>query len=707
LGGAYFCKLHRAGNIDLGDPLVVIMTGAAHHLAAINAVTLLGDEGRDTVARADDKARHDPQALSVARLERWLSEIKDQPAWRRDADKCADYYDNNQLDADTLAELQTRGLGELITNLIKPTVDTVLGMEAKTRTDWMVSADDDQWTDVADALSAKMHEAERESGADHACSEAYAGAIKAGFAAVEVSRSSNPFDYPYRVLPIHRSEIFWDWRSRQLDWTDARYVVRRKRYDVDHLAAFFPEHAELIQTVGNHNNWDEVLSFEARMRAERMHAFDQGLRTSWDDLDWRDTHRQQVTCYEVWYRVWIRGLILRLPGGRVLEFNPQNPQHRAVVAAGAVQPQLAVFDKVRCAFFCGPIRLLDRPTNKRRFPYVPFFGYREDLTGAPYGLIRTMLSPQDEVNARAARMMWLMKSRRAFVENGALDERYNTLADATYELGRSDALIVLNTGRMGSIRIDDNMELSAQQFQVMQERKAAVQEAAGVYAAMLGQNSNASSGTAINSLVEQGSTTLAEINDNYRLARRLVGEALLALIKEDMTEQAEIAVDTGIQKRKIAVNIPMISDAGQPYKENDVQVAPVKVALADVPSTPTYRAQQFGQFAEIVKSMPPNVQALLIPFALEMSDFARRKEIAEFLRQQMGIQTDPTSEEAQAAQQAQMEQMQAQQQMQEQAAQLQMGLAQSQIEERQARAQKLLAEADKVQAETVQPLPAR
>ena len=661
---------------------------------AITGFDLLNEQhidGRQSYAY--DKAVTDHGALSVLRLEQWLQEIKEQPLWRREADKCADYYDGNQLDAETLGGLEEKGLGPLITNLIAPTVNAVLGMEAKTRTDWMVGADDDQWGDVADALSAKMHEVERESGADRACSDAYAGNIKAGFAAVEVSRNSNPFAYPYRVTPIHRSEIYWDWRSRQPDWSDARYVIRRKRYDADHLAAFFPQHADLIRATGEFDDWSEIISMETRMEATHLRAFDQGLRTTWDDLDWRDITRRQVTCYEVWYRVWMRGMVLRLPGGRVLEFNQNNPYHRAAVASGSVQPQVAVFDKIRCAFFCGPIRLMDRPTNRRRFPYIPFFGYREDLTGVPYGLIRTMLSPQDEVNARMARMMWLLKSRRAFMDSDALDARYNNLSDASRELGRSDALIITNPNRQNganAIRVDDNMQLSAQQFQVMQERKQAIQEAAGVYNALMGQNSNASSGAALTTLVEQGVTTLAEINDNYRMARRLVGEELLGLIREDMKDQAEIVVDNGTAKRRVMVNIPAQTESGQAYKENDVQVAPVKVALADVPSTPTYRQQQFGQFAEILKSMPPEYQAMLVPFALEMSDFSRRKEMAEFLRKQLGIQADPESPEAQQAQ------AQAQQ-AQSAAAELQMADAQSKIEERQAKTEKTRAETAQIQ----------
>ncbi|WP_313619545.1 hypothetical protein [Achromobacter sp.] len=651
-----------------------------------------GSDG--ATAHARDQAPAEPGALSVSQLERWLDEIRDQPSWRREADKACDYYDGNQLDAETLARLDEKGLGPLVTNLIQPTVNAVLGMEAKTRTDWRVGADDDRYQDVAEALSAKMHETEREAQADTATSDAYASQIKAGFGVVEVSRNSNPFNYPYRVTSVPRSEIYWDWRSRALDWSDARYVVRKKRYDADHIAAFFPEHREMILAASNWRDWTDHLTNEARMSADFFNSLGQGTRTTWDDLDWRDVERRVVTCFEVWYRVWVRGLVLVLPGGRTLEFNEQNQVHRALVASGAVQPKLAVFDKIRCAFHIGPIRVLDRGSNRRTFPYIPFFGYREDLTGVPYGIIRAMLSPQDEVNARAARMMWLLNSRRTFIDSDALDEKYNTMSDANRELGRADAFIVTNPrAAKGNIKVESNFELSQQQFQIMQERKQAIQEAAGVYAAMMGQQSNASSGLAIQSLVEQGVTTLAKINDNYRVARRGVGNALLDLIKEDMTNQAEILVDNGTVKRKVVVNIPRKDPVtGEAYKENDVQTAPVKVALSDVPSTPTYRAQQFAAFSEILKSMPPNMQALLIPFALEMSDFGKRKEMAAFLRAQLGIQADPNSPEAQAAQEqaAQAANAQAEAAMQD---------AQSKIAERQARTEKLLAEAERIRRE--------
>ncbi len=81
-------------------------------------------------------------ALPRAQVEQFLMEIRHQPNWRREADKAADYYDGNQLSPETVEKLQDRGQPPLVTNLIKPSIDTVLGMEAKTRTDWKVRPED-------------------------------------------------------------------------------------------------------------------------------------------------------------------------------------------------------------------------------------------------------------------------------------------------------------------------------------------------------------------------------------------------------------------------------------------------------------------------------------------------------------------------------------------------------------------------------------
>ncbi|MDR1276512.1 MAG: hypothetical protein LBL72_09070 [Candidatus Accumulibacter sp.] len=167
-------------------------------------------------------------ALSPSEYQRFVRASRLQPAWRREADRCADYYDGNQIDAATARQLEERGLGPLVANGIKPVVNALLGNEAKTRMDWRVRADDDAHTEIAEALSSHIAEVERETRADQAISEAYAWQIKAGLGFVEVGRNPDVLGYPYRVEAVHRREIWWDWSARKPDLSDAQWLPLTK-----------------------------------------------------------------------------------------------------------------------------------------------------------------------------------------------------------------------------------------------------------------------------------------------------------------------------------------------------------------------------------------------------------------------------------------------------------------------------------------------
>jgi hypothetical protein len=666
---------------------------------SVDAITLLKDglDQRGGQDSGDEHLKADGGQLSLTRLKRILTDIENQPAWRAQADKACDYYDGNQLDAETAQKLAERGLGSLITNLVKPTIDAVLGLEVRTRTDWKVVSDDEQNVDVADFLSAKIKEAERETRADRAISDAYSPQIKAGMGWVEVSRSTNPFDYNYRVTPVHRREIWWDWQATKPDLSDARYLRRRRALDSDVVAAHFPKHASLIQYASK--NWPDDWLVSPSLSETQIQLLTDGYNTERGSQfrdDWRDLERGMVYIDEVWYRTWHRGAVLWLNDGRKVEYDERNPVHIAAVASQRVQVKVGVFDKLRVAFFMGPHRIEDYATNRRRFPYVPFWGFREDLTGIPYGLIRSMISPQDEVNARRAKMMWLLSNSRVMIDSDAIDPKYMTLSQVSAEIRRPDAYIIRNPVRANgrdAIQVDENQELSQFQFRLLEEAKGSVQEAGGVYAALMGQNSNATSGAAIQGLIDQGTMTLAEINDNKMLGQRMVGELLLDMIREDYRGQMqEMMVDTGVAKRLVQVNVPAIDEStGMNYMANDVTKAAVKVTLDDVPSTPSYRAQQLAQLSEVTKSLPPQMQAFVVPFMIEATDMPKRKQIAAILRKQLGIADDPDSPEAQQA-------AQQQQQVQQEQMALEMKKLASEIAKNEATAAELMAKAKSLEA---------
>lgn len=653
----------------------------------------------------------DKFSMDAVQFGRICEEIRQQPGWRAEADKCADYYDDNQLDAETLAELNAKGMGPLILNLIKPTINVVLGMEAKTRTDWRVIGDDEEWQEVAEAQSQRLHEAERESRADRACSDAYAAAVKSGMGWAEITREADPFKFPYRVRAVHRREIYWDWSAKEPDLSDSRYLVRMRWYDVDHLAAYLPKHAAIIRAAGL--GWGAEWLQRAREDVGLMRSHDQELRVSLADWEWRNISRSQVALFEVWYRTYHNGHVIDLPDGRVVLFDAENMAHVAAVAMGQVKPRPAVYSKMRLALYLGPHKLEDIDCGVRKlFPYIPCWGYREDLTGVPYGLIRSMLSPQDDVNVRHRKLGWMLSAKRVFADSDALDTNYNSFSDLAREIARPDAVVITNPQRRNTqgVVVDEHGALSNQQFEVLQAAKSSIQEVAGVFNAQLGRDSSANSGLAINSLVEQGATALAEINDNYRYFRRLVGEALLDLVKEDMAQEQNIKVTVGqgMQAKRIVLNVPAVDPvSGLQYRENDVARARVKVALEDVPSTPAYRSQMQTMLAEAIKSMPPNLQAVLAPYWIESSELPKRLQIADEMRKALGM-----GGEGQDPEKDQLMQMvqQLQQQIQQLAQAPQMLQAQAKTDESAARVLLLRAQAAKTlneaeALERAEPLP--
>lgn len=639
--------------------------------------------------------------LSFDEYQKYALAIQQQPNWRKDSDRCADYYDGNQIDPETADDLASKGLGPLITNIVRPTIDAVLGAEARSRTDWRVTADDDKWMDVAEAQSAKLKEAERETRADRACSDAYASLIKSGIGWVEVSRNLNPFKYPHRVQFIHRREIAWDWHSQEPDLADCKYLTRKRWFDIEEVVSFFPQHEMLIR--GASSGWGAEYLNYSMQDVSLSYALNQESRFSVYDSEWREPYKSRVCLTEMEYRTYTRGYVLRSPKGDVIEMNPRNMAHMAAISRGMVKPEIAVYSKICKSIWLGPHKLSDSMQEARagdRFTYIPFWGYREDLTGVPYGLIRNMLSPQDEVNTRRRKLLMLLSAKRLITDSDALDKSYNTLEEVLAELSRPDASIVLDPNRrnIDGFKVNDNIGMANQQWEILQAAKNEIQESAGVYNSMMGRTDQATSGYAINSLIEQGSTTLAEINDNAAFAKRLVGQALLDQITQDMmgTPVQVLAGEEG-KRKVISLNKPVSHPQipGLTTIENDLSKARTKVTLEDTPSTASYRQQQQVMMAEVLKSLPPNAQALLMPFYVENSDLKDRRRMAELLRKSMGQDQEQDPEKMQLAQQVQ--QLQAALQQLQQSPQMRESAAKA--EKTQADALVARATADKIGAE--------
>lgn len=636
-----------------------------------------GPSWRDHAGRA---------AFDLAELEQLIEDCETQPEWRERAATCCAYYDGKQLDAEQLEKLRQEKIKPRVTNLIFGVVNGVLGEEVKSRADPRIEADDDESADVRDVLNMRLKEAQRETWADLAISTAYAGMVKAGIGWVDVDRNADPLDYPYRVEEVHRDEVWWDWRAKDILLRDARWIVRRRWQDLDELVAKIPEHRRVLMAMSNNYTdylvpgMDDDVIDNAVLRERRL----------WNTVrrsEWFDSGRRRVKLYEIQYRVPADAIVLHLGPTRRVLYDERNPLHVQFVNAG-VKVTRSVTTQVRRCLFAGPHRLWDIGTTRRNFSLIPFQAFRDDQDKVPYGLVHGMLDAQDEYNDRRLKIQWLLKARQILVDNDALDTTVNTLEDLSDEAGRPDMMLVLNAMRRNAnaVRVEQNLSLQREQMEVMQDAKQLVQDVPRVYSSMLGSApSGVTSGVANSLLIEQGQVALAEMNDNYRMARRAVYEALVDLLIEDHS-QPDMQVVIGKAEARRVIVLNTFDEQGLPV--NHVADAAVRVGMSDVPTSPAYRAQRQAQVANIIGALQGNPQAVavLTPLFIEDSGLDNAKAVADDIRRLTGL---PTAEDRQAMEQ----QRQAQQQQQAAAAEMQGRLANAEVASKEAEAAKKGAEA--------------
>lgn len=632
------------------------------------------------------------KGLPLAGLEKMLSDIDVQPRWRVEAQRSADYYDGKQIEAAVLQVMNERGMAPLIRNFVAPAIDGVLGMEAKTRTDWIVRADNESELEMAEGLNEKLNESLRVMDANRACSDAYAAQVKTGLGWVEVNRNSDPFQFDYRCGYVHRREIDWDWFSKKPDLSDCRYLVRRKWVDADIAISAFPQHEFIINAAVK--GWDKWFSQQSSwddVPAGLQHAYQDYSQLSLNEMEYFDYGRDRLQVFECWYRVPTRAAVMKLTNGRVIQFDKKNAMHVAAVQGGHVQVITGNFPVMRMAFFIGPHRVMDIPSPlpHGNFPYIPFWGFREDGTSIPYGLIRRMISPQDEVNARLTKMMWLMTAKRVIMDK---DATAMTLEEVVDEAARADGMILLNPDRKNrdrdAFRVEQDFALTAQQFDVMKSAEEAIQNASGVYSAMLGRNDADQSGVAISSLVEQSSTTLAELNDNYRYARRLVGEHTLALVVQDMGKKRDEEVIVNANRPMKTKHIVLNKQEPDGSISNDVTRTKAKVILDDITATAGYRAQIANRMMDLIATLPDDLKAPLMPIAIDATDIPQRDKMIEVLNRVLGTDID-----VERMTPEQRQQYEAEQQQKAAERELQMAEMQQKVEEVKAKVAKLKAEA--------------
>ena len=600
--------------------------------------------GFDTTVISGSPPQIAEYGLSPETMHSWLRELLLVPQWRRQADEDFDFSEANQLTQEVASEMRNRGQAPAQAPLVSSRIDAILGSEAQTRTGVRVDTAPGETTpEVAEALTVKLFHAVADADADAAIAAAYRWQVIGGIGWVEVSRPDDPFAPSKSVKAVSYTEMYWDWRAKDLVMlSDARYIIRKRRYDWDIILAKFPEVGPVIQSLLGNGNRFQAWDFpQFGTSLTRGLEVNRGLRT--EELEWFNPSRKTSLVYEVWYKQMTPVEVFYRPGGEAIEFNPNDEVHVELRNRGIIIPELRHTLKTRVSVWVGNIRVSDDPTPypHNEYPFIPFFAFRESRYNTPYGMVRRLRSLQELINNTLSKIHFHMASSQLFYDKRAFEDPNSVLKSlnkANFAVAvESDPL----TGQLYNVDYKRGSQLVDPHINYLNVLVKLFDECSGIHSSTLGNQSGEMAASAVNIAREQDQTGLASLNDNYRRARRKVHELLLELVKEDLADQQEVEVevmrDIGGPK-KVVLNAHKQLEDGTWSIENNVSAVNVRVVLENTPKSDTYQQAQMMATAEMMKSSPEDIQRMLWPSIMRLATgVPGNQKIADLLAQNAGL----------------------------------------------------------------------
>ncbi len=604
------------------------------------------------------------QTLQIYRRQARLAHLDNRQQQAIDAD----YYDGIQLTNDQLAVLEEREQPVQVWNITKGVVNWALGTEQKSRFDINVlprkKADDKDAKTKTKVI--KYHD--DMSYAAYVRSQVFANAAKVGVGHLDIGAKADP-ENPLYSANMDWRDMWWDSLGKRLDRMDWRYYFMERWVDLDIAVALFEDRQTELENAAI----DTISRYP--YNPEDSYVFDDA--TDGVTMDYGMTFgqtiegfRNRVKIIHMQYRIPDKVKVLNIKGEEYgaydhVIYQDDNDVHKHLVKYGSADLEDAKRMTVRHGLWCNSIFLRDFPTpyHHNQFSWVPVFCYRRDRDGMPYGLIRDMRSPQDDVNARKMRAYFLMSAEKVIYEQGAIDESTPAgIARFADEYRRPDGIAKVAAGALSGqkIHFENGMAKAQQEAAVAREAEQFMHNIAGVTPEQQGQSKRDLSGVAIKALEQQGSNQNSSLFDNYFFAMQMAGELQLSNVEQfDNTEK--VMRITGEEQKHEFVTINTVDEEGKPTDSITRAKGDFKISKTDYRETVRQgMRQELGELIQNLVKVGGKAQecgvAMLDIYVDLYDDMNAKEEMVARIRKitgQEGIDDDLTPQEKQAKQQEQ------------------------------------------------------
>ncbi len=633
-------------------------------------------------AKTNAKANAEEVRRVLSQLEDWFQEGRDMHADnRREQFIDSDFYDGDQIDPETRAELEDRNQAPLVYNIIHPTIQWVVGTERRTRIDWKVLPRGSEDVGAASAKTSLLKFTSDANNAGWERSAAFKDAVRVGVGWTEEFLRTDALEEEVGIRHQRWQEMWWDPFSRAANAQDCRWMDRSKYTDLDYAIAMWPDHAPALRAAAvqfAEAEEDQVDEWDLPSIFMQAHRRDDPRKRFLGVTGGTNRWRTRVRIHETWFKRpkvqrRVRALVDSYSDLNGSVFDPSEELPENVARAqqrGVISLVDSLTDTMWQAFWLPGTMLQLRPSPYRhnRFPFTPIWCYRRERDGMPYGLIRMVRDPQEDYNKRRGKALFAMSTHRVLFEDDAFheDDEEEGLEQATMPNGQ----VRLRPGGLAKIKVETMADVAKGHLELAEQSKTQILETSGVTRDNLGQESSAASGRAILAKQQQGAVVTAEVFDNYRLAIQLSGQKMLSIIEQYVTmpKQIRILGPTG-GAEFLTINEPHFDPmTGEVWFDNDVTKGLADFVVDQQDYRETQRMAMAEQLFEMIGRLPPEMAIMLMDLPIELSDLPNKDEFIRRIRAMNGTDPQPEDPNAAAEQAAQQQAQQRQQQLQEEIA---------------------------------------
>jgi len=549
-------------------------------------------------APAIDQGRPDDY-FDLSRLRRQFQDYaaaKD--AEGREMVEARHYYHGDQWTREEIRKLRDRKQPVVTSNRIVRKVDAIVGLVERLRQDPKAYPRTPKHDEGAELATATLRFVlDNNDWKSKSSRIARAGSID-GISGIEYDLVPGDEGDPSLEMHITYGDgFFYDPRSFDEGFTDARFLGVAKWVDADQAKEIAPDKAEEI---------DDLV--ETGSDLITINEFDR-------EKNWVNTNEKKLRLIDHWY----------IKGG-----------------------------KWRWCLYVGSTILMQGVSpfideKGKTFPRYRMFSAAVDHDGDRYGFVRNLKSPQDEVNHRRSKALHLLNTRRVVSEKGAVDD----IEVARREWAKADGWVETNPG----LKMEPDQSTVNDfkgQLEMLQEAKNEI-ENFGPNPALIGQGLEDSSGRAIQLLQQAGIAELGPYLTAYKNWKIRVYRDIWNIIQRYWTAERWIRVtDDQNVAQFFQINKLSVDQYGRPAIVNAIGSLDVDIIIDEGPDAVNMQ----GDAMMVMQTLGPQFAQQFPDIALELSPLPNsvKKPMLDKIKQK---QNTPPPPDPRVAAQGQIEQMKA------------------------------------------------